>query len=77
MIYFLLLLTDNKVSDKLLICPIEIKFFDFSSISLLDRLVLLGNHRDSWTYGAGDASSGQAALLEIGRAMGEMKKKGN
>jgi len=41
-----------------------------------DRLVLLGNHRDAWTYGAADPSSGQAVLLEIGRAMGAMKKKG-
>lgn len=43
----------------------------------LDRLVLLGNHRDAWTSGAGDASSGQAALLEIGRALGTLKKKGS
>ncbi|RAL53610.1 hypothetical protein DM860_012225 [Cuscuta australis] len=32
-----------------------------------DRLVLLGNHRDAWTYGAVDPSSGTAALLEIAR----------
>ena len=44
--------------------------------TILDRLVLLGNHRDAWTYGAADPSSGQAVLLEIGRALGVMKKKG-
>ena len=43
----------------------------------LDRLILLGNHRDAWTSGAGDASSGQAALLEIGRALGTLKKTGS
>nr|GMC88756.1 probable glutamate carboxypeptidase 2 [Ipomoea batatas] len=32
-----------------------------------DRLVLLGNHRDAWTYGAVDPNSGTAALLEIAR----------
>ncbi|XP_054825004.1 probable glutamate carboxypeptidase AMP1 isoform X2 [Prosopis cineraria] len=32
-----------------------------------DRLVLLGNHRDAWTYGAVDPSSGTAALLDIAR----------
>ena len=38
--------------------------------------MLLGNHRDAWSYGAADALSGQAAMLEIGRALGAMKKKG-
>ncbi|KAK1290097.1 putative glutamate carboxypeptidase 2 [Acorus calamus] len=30
------------------------------------RYVLLGNHRDAWTFGAVDPNSGTAALLEIG-----------
>ncbi|KAK2364544.1 putative glutamate carboxypeptidase AMP1 [Trifolium repens] len=32
-----------------------------------DRHVLLGNHRDAWTYGAVDPSSGTAALLDLAR----------
>ncbi|XP_049381066.1 probable glutamate carboxypeptidase AMP1 [Solanum stenotomum] len=32
-----------------------------------DRFVLLGNHRDAWTYGAVDPNSGTAALLDIAR----------
>lgn len=32
-----------------------------------DRAVLLGNHRDAWTYGAVDPNSGTAALLDIAR----------
>ncbi|XP_072054078.1 probable glutamate carboxypeptidase AMP1 isoform X2 [Arachis hypogaea] len=32
-----------------------------------DRYVLLGNHRDAWTFGAVDPSSGTAALLDIAR----------
>ncbi|XP_051152593.1 probable glutamate carboxypeptidase AMP1 [Andrographis paniculata] len=32
-----------------------------------DRYVLLGNHRDAWTYGAVDPNSGTAALLDLGR----------
>ncbi|CAN6465097.1 unnamed protein product [Victoria cruziana] len=32
-----------------------------------DRYVLLGNHRDAWTYGAVDPNSGTAALLDIAR----------
>ncbi|KAJ1400760.1 Transferrin receptor-like, dimerization domain [Sesbania bispinosa] len=31
-----------------------------------DRFVILGNHRDAWTFGAVDPNSGTAALLEIG-----------
>ncbi|KAK7345192.1 hypothetical protein VNO77_15758 [Canavalia gladiata] len=32
-----------------------------------DRYVLMGNHRDAWTYGAVDPNSGTAALLDIAR----------
>ncbi|GJS75667.1 probable glutamate carboxypeptidase LAMP1 isoform X1 [Tanacetum coccineum] len=31
-----------------------------------DRYVILGNHRDAWTFGAVDPNSGTAALLEVG-----------
>ncbi|KAK8991444.1 hypothetical protein V6N11_062457 [Hibiscus sabdariffa] len=31
-----------------------------------DRFVILGNHRDAWTFGAFDPNSGTASLLEIG-----------
>jgi N-acetylated-alpha-linked acidic dipeptidase len=41
-----------------------------------DRLVILGNHRDAWLYGAVDPSSGTAALLETARAVGTLVKKG-
>ena len=43
---------------------------------MLDRYVMLGNHRDGWTYGASDPSSGTAAMMEIVRVLGENKKKG-
>ncbi|KAI3910521.1 hypothetical protein MKW98_027803, partial [Papaver atlanticum] len=32
-----------------------------------DRYILLGNHRDAWTYGAVDPNSGTTALLDIAR----------
>lgn len=32
-----------------------------------DRYVLLGNHRDAWTFGAVDPNSGTATLLDIAR----------
>lgn len=37
-----------------------------------DRYVMLGNHRDAWTYGAGDPSSGTANMLEVIRSIGKI-----
>ncbi|XP_057304866.1 N-acetylated-alpha-linked acidic dipeptidase 2-like [Hydractinia symbiolongicarpus] len=39
-----------------------------------DRYVLIGNHRDAWTYGASDPSSGTATMMEIVRILGNYKK---
>ncbi|XWS56117.1 hypothetical protein CRYUN_Cryun09bG0058900 [Craigia yunnanensis] len=41
-----------------------------------DRYVLLGNHRDAWTYGAVDPNSGTAALLDIARRYALLMQKG-
>ncbi|XP_015898877.3 probable glutamate carboxypeptidase AMP1 isoform X1 [Ziziphus jujuba] len=41
-----------------------------------DRYVLLGNHRDAWTYGAVDPNSGTAALLDIARRFSLMMRSG-
>ena len=41
-----------------------------------DRYVLLGNHRDSWVFGAVDPSSGTAAMMELSRVMGKLVKAG-
>ena len=41
-----------------------------------DRYVLIGNHRDSWVYGAVDASTGTTVTNEIARGLGELKKAG-
>ena len=41
-----------------------------------DRLVMLGNHRDAWIFGAVDPSSGTAALMETARVLGQLKDKG-
>ncbi|XP_047315413.1 probable glutamate carboxypeptidase AMP1 [Impatiens glandulifera] len=41
-----------------------------------DRFVLLGNHRDAWTYGAVDPNSGTAALLDIARRYSLLVRKG-
>ena len=41
-----------------------------------DRYVLLGNHRDAWTYGAVDPNSGTAALLDIARRLSLLMRSG-
>lgn len=41
-----------------------------------DEWVLRGNHHDAWVNGAGDPISGQAAMLEEAKAIGELLKTG-
>jgi N-acetylated-alpha-linked acidic dipeptidase len=41
-----------------------------------DRWVIMGNHRDAWTFGAVDPNSGTTAMLEVARAFGALMKKG-
>ena len=41
-----------------------------------DDWVLLGNHRDAWAFGGVDPSSGTASMLELSRALGELKNHG-
>ncbi|XVE54176.1 hypothetical protein DITRI_Ditri03aG0059600 [Diplodiscus trichospermus] len=41
-----------------------------------DRFVILGNHRDAWTFGAVDPNSGTAALLEVAQRLWKLQKIG-
>ncbi|KAG7895553.1 hypothetical protein KL936_000261 [Ogataea polymorpha] len=41
-----------------------------------DEVIIIGNHRDSWTPAAGDPHTGSAVLLEIARALGNLQKTG-
>lgn len=40
------------------------------------RSIMIGNHRDAWTYGAVDPSSGTAATMEVCRVLGEAYRNG-
>ena len=42
-----------------------------------DQWITLGNHHDAWIYGAGDPSSGTAAVLEMARALGQLAADGH
>ncbi len=41
-----------------------------------DRWIIMGNHRDAWTFGAVDPNSGTTAMLEAGRGFGQLLKNG-
>jgi N-acetylated-alpha-linked acidic dipeptidase len=41
-----------------------------------ESLVIAGNHRDAWVYGAVDPSSGTAAMLETVHGVGQLLKSG-
>ena len=41
-----------------------------------DRWVIMGNHRDAWTFGAVDPNSGTSTMLEAARGFGALLKKG-
>lgn len=41
-----------------------------------DQWVMRGNHHDAWVNGAGDPLSGQSAMMEEARAIGELAKTG-
>lgn len=41
-----------------------------------EKRVIVGNHRDAWTFGAVDPGSGTAVMLEVARIFGELVSKG-
>jgi len=41
-----------------------------------EEWVVLGNHRDAWTYGAVDPNSGTVAFLEMARGLGALMRNG-
>lgn len=41
-----------------------------------EEWVVMGNHRDAWTYGAADPASGTAPLLAVARGLGRLMKLG-
>ena len=41
-----------------------------------DEWIVMGNHRDAWVFGGVDPSSGTASMMELTRALGELKKQG-
>ena len=41
-----------------------------------DEWIIVGSHRDAWTFGASDSVSGHVSMMAVARAMSEMMKTG-
>ena len=41
-----------------------------------DEWIIVGSHRDAWTFGASDSVSGHVSMMAVARAMSELMKKG-
>ncbi len=41
-----------------------------------DEWVVMGNHHDAWVFGGRDPSSGTATMMEMTRALGQLRKQG-
>ena len=41
-----------------------------------EKIVMVGSHRDAWTFGGRDPISGATVLLETGKLLGDLAKKG-
>ena len=63
----------NCLADRKL--PLQLIYFNYSCY-FIDRLVLIGNHRDAWVFGGIDPSSGTACMMEVAKALGQKYKQG-
>lgn len=45
-------------------------------IEMPQKKIIIGNHRDSWCFGAVDAGSGSAVMMELVRIFGDLRKLG-
>ena len=41
-----------------------------------DEWIIVGSHRDAWTFGASDSVSGHVSMMSVARALGDMVKSG-
>ncbi|KAE8693355.1 putative glutamate carboxypeptidase 2 [Hibiscus syriacus] len=71
-----LVLVNFTYQGEKMLAPISNVFAVIRGLEEPDRYVLMGNHRDAWTYGAVDPNSGTAALLDIARRYALLVRKG-
>ncbi|KAF2200718.1 Zn-dependent exopeptidase [Delitschia confertaspora ATCC 74209] len=51
-------------------------FGTFLGIEESAQKIIVGNHRDSWCFGAADPGSGTAVMVEVARVLGELRATG-
>ncbi|KAF2473314.1 Zn-dependent exopeptidase [Lindgomyces ingoldianus] len=51
-------------------------FGSFEGLEDKAKKIIIGNHRDSWCFGAADPGSGTAVMLEVARVLGELRVQG-
>jgi N-acetylated-alpha-linked acidic dipeptidase len=56
--------------------PINDAFAVIKGTKHPDQLVIVGGHQDAWTYGANDDLSGWTSVMEIGRRLAALTRKG-
>jgi hypothetical protein len=62
--------------DEVLKQPIWNVYGRIYGIEQGEKKVIIGNHRDSWAFGAVDPHSGTAVMLEIIRVLGDLVRRG-
>ncbi|KAF2111743.1 hypothetical protein BDV96DRAFT_581692 [Lophiotrema nucula] len=56
--------------------PIHNFFASFIGSEEKAKKIIIGNHRDSWCFGAADPGSGTAVMVEVARVLGELRAQG-
>jgi hypothetical protein len=51
-------------------------FGSFTGMEESAKKIIIGNHRDSWCFGAADPGSGTAVMLEVARVLGDLRFQG-
>jgi N-acetylated-alpha-linked acidic dipeptidase len=65
-----------KLNIEYQIKPIWDIVVKFPGSKYPEQWVVLGTHRDGWTYGTGDSNSGYVVMLELARSLAELQKQG-
>ncbi|KAK3318794.1 hypothetical protein B0H66DRAFT_558199 [Apodospora peruviana] len=57
--------------------PIWNVYGKIKGIEQMEKSIIIGNHRDAWSFGAADPHSGTAVMMEVARIFGELVARTN
>ncbi|KAF2748020.1 N-acetylated-alpha-linked acidic dipeptidase 2 [Sporormia fimetaria CBS 119925] len=66
----------QNLQDEVEKQPIQNIFGSIIGIEEKAKKIIIGNHRDSWCFGAADPGSGTAVILEVARVLGDLRAQG-